>query len=220
MISRGRLPVVVLISGSGSNLQALIDQAPDIGVEIVAVFSDRDDAFGLQRARTAGIPAHFVDPGQFAGRDEFDRGLAQEIDRYAPGLVVLAGFMRILTPFFVDHYKDRMMNIHPSLLPRYRGLHTHRRVLEAGDRDHGCSVHFVIDELDGGPLISQARIDILPEDDQTTLSARVQAKEHKLYPLTVGWFASGRLRVRDNQVWLDNEPLLTPVVYSGNEEIE
>lgn len=219
MSKPARLRVVVLISGSGSNLQSLIDSADEINIEIGAVFSDRDDAHGLQRARAAGIPARFVDPRRYPDRHEYDRELARQIDLCKPGLIVLAGFMRILSPFFVAHYENQILNIHPSLLPDYRGLHTHRRVLAAGDRVHGCSIHFVIDELDGGPLIAQARIDILPGDDENTLSARVQAKEHKLYPLIVSWYASNRLRARDGQAWFDNEPIKSPIVYAQNEEI-
>lgn len=215
-----RLPVVVLISGSGSNLQSIVDQTPTSQIDIRAVFSDRADAYGLQRAQAAKIPAHFVDPSECASREDFDRKLASQMDQYQPALIILAGFMRILSPYFVNHYKDRTLNIHPSLLPLYRGLHTHRRVLQARDSVHGCSIHFVVDELDGGPLIAQAVVDVLPDDDETTLSARVQAREHKLYPLIIDWFARHRLRMRDDQVWLDNEPLIAPIVYAQDQEIE
>jgi len=210
---------VVLISGSGSNLQSLIDTSEQSKMDIRAVFSDQAEAYGLERARTAHVPAHFVDPGQYAGREEFDRELQGQIDAYEPQLLLLAGFMRILSPQFVNHFAGHILNIHPSLLPRYRGLHTHRRVLEAGDRQHGCSIHFVTDELDGGPLIAQAQIDVLAQDDETTLSARVQQREHKLYPLVVSWFATERLRTHDGVAWLDGEPLSKPVVYAQDEEI-
>lgn len=215
-----RLPVVVLISGSGSNLQSLLDRAPASRIDIRAVFSDRADAHGLKRATNAGVPAHFVDPADCANRETYDRKLAAQIDKYDPGLVVLAGFMRILSPWFVNHYKDRTLNIHPSLLPNYRGLHTHRRVLVAGDRIHGCSIHFVVDELDGGPLIAQAMVDVLPGDNESTLSARVQAREHKLYPLIIDWFATGRLRMQGEQILFDDEPLSAPIVYAQSQEIE
>jgi len=213
------LPVVVLISGSGTNLQSLIDAAPDIDIDIRAVFSDRADAHGLQRATAAHIPNHHIDPDSYSSRDDFDRELVRQIDAYHPELIVLAGFMRILSPPFVRQYAGRTLNIHPSLLPRYRGLHTHRRVLEAGDRLHGCSIHFVTDELDGGPLIAQAHVTVFPGDDEQTLSARVQEREHKLYPLVVEWIATGRLIVREAQACLDGEPLRTPVVYDQDEEI-
>jgi phosphoribosylglycinamide formyltransferase-1 len=189
------LRVAVLISGSGSNLQALIDTQADAPYRIVAVFSNVADAFGLERARRAGIPAELVSHRDFADRAAYDQALAGRIDRYAPGLVVLAGFMRILSPGFVARYAGRMMNIHPSLLPKYRGLHTHQRALDAGDTEHGASVHFVTDELDGGPLIIQARVPVLPGDDAETLAARVLAREHRIYPLAVRWFAEGRLRL-------------------------
>lgn len=219
MTSATPLSVVVLISGSGTNLQSLIDAAAEINVDIRAVFSDRADALGLQRATRANIDAHHVNPANYKSRLDFDQALAQEIDAYQPALVVLAGFMRILSPFFVGHYAGRTLNIHPSLLPHYRGLHTHRRVLEAGDRQHGCSIHFVTDELDGGPIIAQARVPIMPDDDENRLSARVQEREHRLYPLIVGWFAANRLQVRDGRACLDGEPLSTPVVYDQDEEI-
>lgn len=154
--------IVVLISGSGSNLQAIIDACgrKQINGTLRAVFSNKADAFGLERARLAGIPAHALAQSQFADREAFDRQLMHEIDAYAPDLVVLAGYMRILSPAFVSHYQGRLLNIHPSLLPKYPGLHTHRQVLENGDEEHGTSVHFVTDELDGGPVILQAKVPV------------------------------------------------------------
>jgi len=197
--------VVVLISGSGSNLQALIDSlGEDNPVRICAVISNRADAFGLQRARNAGIATHVVQHKSFADRDAFDAALMEIIDSHQPGLVVLAGFMRILTAGFVRHYQGRLLNIHPSLLPRYKGLDTHRRALEAGDREHGCSVHFVTEELDGGPVAIQASFAIEPGMEIGALTDRVHAAEHVIYPLAVRWFAEGRLRLAEQGAMLDN----------------
>ncbi|UHD16700.1 phosphoribosylglycinamide formyltransferase [Thiocapsa bogorovii] len=210
----GRLRVVALISGSGSNLQALMDDAAHgQRFEIVAVISNRPDALGLERARRAGIPAEVLDHRDFAGREPYEAELRALIERYAPGLVVLAGFMRILTPAFVVHYAGRMLNIHPSLLPKFRGLHTHQRALDAEEREHGASVHFVTPELDGGPVVIQARLAIHPGEDAATLAQRVLALEHIIYPRAVGWFAQGRLRLgADGRPWLDGEPLMAPIV--------
>jgi len=201
--------VVVLISGSGSNLQALIDDihAGDTPARIRAVISNRADAYGLERARAAGIPATVLDHKAFDGREAFDAALIERIDAYRPDLVVLAGFMRILTPGFVRHYRGRLLNIHPSLLPKYKGLHTHQRVLEAGDAEHGCSVHFVTEELDGGPLVVQAVIPVQPGDTPDSLAQRVHEQEHRIYPLAVRWFASGRLQLGEQGAMLDGQPL-------------
>ena len=164
--SRGKLPVVVLISGGGTNLQSIIAAAlNDLPVEIRAVVSNRADAYGLTRAREAGIETRVLDHRGFPDRERYDAALRELIDTFEPGLVVLAGFMRILTPGFVRHYRGRMFNIHPSLLPKYRGLHTHSRALAAGDTEHGATVHFVTEELDGGPAVIQARVPVLPDDD-------------------------------------------------------
>lgn len=209
--SRDPLRVVVLISGSGSNLQALIDHQADGHYRIVAVISNEPDAFGLERAARASITTEVLTHRDFQDRPAYDQALATVIDRFDPGLVVLAGFMRILTPAFVAHYLGRMMNIHPSLLPKFRGLHTHRRVLEAGETDHGASVHFVTDELDGGPLIVQARVSVLSGDDAQSLAARVLDKEHRIYPLAVSWFSEGRLLLaEDGSVSLDGQSLVAP----------
>lgn len=201
--------IVVLISGNGSNLQAIIDACENkkISGTIRAVFSNRADAFGLERAREANIPAHTLLASQFASREAFDRELMQEIDAYAPDVVVLAGFMRILSADFVAHYAGRLLNIHPSLLPKYPGLHTHRQVLENGDEVHGTSVHFVTDELDGGPVILQAQVPVFAGDSEEDITARVQTQEHAIYPLVVGWFLDGRLVMQDNSAWLDGERL-------------
>ncbi|MCM2321510.1 MAG: phosphoribosylglycinamide formyltransferase [Pseudomonas sp.] len=200
--------VVVLISGSGSNLQALIDSlGEDNPARICAVISNRADAYGLTRAQNAGIATAVLDHKTFAGREAFDAALIEAIDAHQPDLVVLAGFMRILTPGFVQHYAGRLFNIHPSLLPKYKGMHTHQRALEAGDAEHGCSVHFVTEELDGGPLIVQAVVPVQPGDSAETLASRVQIGEHRIYPLAVRWFAEGRLRLTSRGVELDGTHL-------------
>lgn len=197
--------VVVLISGSGSNLQALIDSLGESNpARIRAVVSNRDDAFGLQRAKAAGIATHVVRHKDYADREAFDTALRETIDGYEPQLVVLAGFMRILTSGFVRHYQGRLLNIHPSLLPRHKGLDTHRRALEAGDAEHGCSVHFVTEELDGGPVAIQAPLAIVDGDSVESLTDRVHRAEHVIYPLAMRWFAEGRLRLAEQGAMLDN----------------
>jgi len=207
------LPIVVLISGNGSNLQAIIDAVnrKEIPAEIRAVISNRPQAFGLERARRAGIPTVVIDHGRFADRESFDAALQAAIDGYRPALVVLAGFMRILTPAFVTHYHGRMLNVHPSLLPAFRGLDTHRRALAAGVTEHGLSIHFVTDELDGGPVIIRKKVAVLPGDDVDSLTARVQEAEHRLYPRVIAWFATGRLRLQDHRVMFDGAPLAAPL---------
>lgn len=200
--------VVVLISGSGSNLQALIDSLGDDNpTRICAVISNRAEAFGLNRAQAAGIPTHVVQHKDFSDREAFDAALMAIIDDYAPQLVLLAGFMRILTPGFVRRYQGRLLNIHPSLLPRHKGLDTHRRALEAGDEEHGCSVHFVTEELDGGPVALQAAFSVGGENGIDALISRVHAAEHVIYPLAMRWFAEGRLRLGAEGAMLDDVPL-------------
>ena len=201
--------VVVLISGSGSNLQALIDSIAHDGnpARIAAVISNRADAYGLERAKQAGIATAVLDHKQFDGREAFDAALVEAIDAFAPQLVVLAGFMRILTPGFVRHYTGRLLNIHPSLLPKYKGLHTHQRALEAGDSEHGCSVHFVSEELDGGPLVVQAVVPVQSDDSPSSLAQRVHEQEHVIYPLAVRWFAEGRLQLAAQGAMLDEQLL-------------
>jgi phosphoribosylglycinamide formyltransferase-1 len=211
---RALLPVAVLISGSGSNLQALINGQLNgtLPIAIQAVVSNRADAFGLERAERAGIPGRVLSHKGFPSREAYDGELAGLIDDYRPELVVLAGFMRILTPGFVARFMGRMFNIHPSLLPKFPGLHTHQRALEAGEREHGATVHFVTDELDGGPAVLQARVPVLPDDDAERLAARVLAREHVIYPLAVRWFAEGRLVLgADGRPRLDGRVLAAPV---------
>ncbi|MCR1826424.1 phosphoribosylglycinamide formyltransferase [Pseudomonas oleovorans] len=201
--------VVVLISGSGSNLQALIDSVAHDGnpARIAAVICNRAGAYGLERAKQAGITTELLDHKQFDGREAFDAALIQAIDAHQPDLVVLAGFMRILTPGFVQHYAGRLLNIHPSLLPKHKGLHTHQRAIEAGDSEHGCSVHFVTEELDGGPLVVQAVLPVMADDTAESLARRVHQQEHQIYPLAVRWFAEGRLRLGAQGAMLDGLPL-------------
>ena len=207
------LPIVVLVSGTGSNLRAIAAQAEAgaLPAEIRAVISDRPDAPGLAWAAGHGIRTVALLPRDYPDRAAFDRALADTVAGFAPGLVVLAGFMRILGDEFVDRYAGRLLNIHPSLLPKYRGLHTHRRALEAGDRVHGASVHFVTRELDGGPVVIQSRVPVRDGDDEGSLAARVLEVEHRIYPECIGWFATGRLQWRDGTVQLDGHPLTSPV---------
>lgn len=204
-----KIRVVVLISGSGSNLQALIDACaqPDYPADVVAVISNKAEAYGLTRAQNSGIATDVLDHRSFSSREAFDAALRELIDGYSPDLVVLAGFMRILTPEFVIHYLGRMLNIHPSLLPLYPGLHTHRRALGAGDKTHGATVHFVTPELDGGPAVIQAVVPIEPGDTEEILAKRVLVQEHKIYPLAVRWFAEGRLVLRDGKAVYDGQVL-------------
>ncbi|UOB22637.1 phosphoribosylglycinamide formyltransferase [Pseudomonas orientalis] len=201
--------VVVLLSGTGSNLQALIDstRTGNSPVRIAAVISNRSDAYGLQRARDAGIETRSLDHKAFEGREAFDQALIELIDAFDPKLVVLAGFMRILSADFVRHYAGRLLNIHPSLLPKYKGMHTHQRALDAGDSEHGCSVHFVTEELDGGPLVVQAVVPVESGDSAQTLAQRVHTQEHRIYPLAVRWFAEGRLILGEQGALLDGQLL-------------
>lgn len=200
--------VVVLISGNGSNLQALLDsQRPEHPLHICAVISNRADAYGLKRAEQAGVPTQVLNHKAFASREAFDAALIDTIDAYQPHLVVLAGFMRILSHDFVQHYAGRLLNIHPSLLPKYKGLDTHRRALEAGEPEHGCSVHFVSAELDGGPVIAQAVLSVSPNEPLEQLVQRVHALEHQLYPMVVQWFAEGRLHLEPQGAMLDGKQL-------------
>lgn len=191
--------IVVLISGRGSNMEALLAA----GLPVVAVIANRADAGGLAIAQAHGIATAVVDHRAHASREAFDAALAEAIDSHRPDLVVLAGFMRILTPAFVKRYANRMINIHPSLLPAFTGLDTHRRALEAGVKLHGCTVHFVTDALDHGPIIAQAAVRVLPDDTESSLAARVLAQEHRLLPAAVRWFLEGRLAIDGLRVRVD-----------------
>jgi phosphoribosylglycinamide formyltransferase-1 len=205
--------IVILISGRGSNMQALV--RAELPCLVAAVISNDGTAAGLAFARERGLPTHVVDHRSFPDRESFDRALAESIDRHAPDLVVLAGFMRILTPWFVQHYAGRLINIHPSLLPAFTGTHTHRRALEEGVKLHGCTVHFVTPEVDHGPIIAQAAVPVLPEDDEDILAARVLAQEHRVLPQAVRWFLEDRLTVTGNRVHVAGDvrvpaPVLCP----------
>lgn len=209
-----RCKTAILISGSGTNLQAFIDRVADgrLDVDIVVVFSNRPNAFGLTRAKEAGIPTACIEHGDFETREHFDRAVAAELDRFNPDLVILAGFMRILSPWFVRHYEGRVLNIHPALLPLYPGLNTHQRVLDAGDAHHGSTVHFVTEELDGGPRIVAGRLTVKPGESAAQLQQRVQAVEHQVYPQAAQWFGEGRVEYRAGQAWFDGSLLEEPVV--------
>jgi len=210
---RPALPVAVLVSGYGSNLQALLDAraAGHLPVDFRLVASDRPDALGLERARRAGVRAEAVPPGASADRAAWNSMLGELLAASGAELVVLAGFMRVLAPELVRAWEGRMLNIHPSLLPLHRGLHTHRRALEAGDHMHGTSIHFVTEELDGGPVVLQARLPVLPGDDTESLARRVQTREHQVYPRVVRWVAEGSLQWRADGPWLYGRPLRQPV---------
>ena len=213
-MSNHRCKTAVLISGSGSNLQSFIDQSTSgaIDLDLSVVFSSRPNAHGLTRAQKAGIATACLEHGDYADRESFDRAVAGKLDEWSPDLLILAGFMRILSPWFVQHYEGRVLNIHPALLPAYPGLDTHQRVLAAGDAWHGSTVHFVTDELDGGPRILQGRVAVNPDETADELCARVQSVEHQIYPQAANWFAQGRLEYRDGAAWLDGGQLHEPVV--------
>jgi phosphoribosylglycinamide formyltransferase 1 len=211
--------IVVLISGRGSNMRALVERSADpaMSYRVAGVLSDRPQAGGLAAAADLGIPARAVVPARGASREEYEASLAAAIEEFAPSLIVLAGFMRILSAPLVARYAGRILNIHPSLLPNYPGLDTHRRALAAGESEHGATVHFVTEQLDGGPPIIQARIPIESGEDEQSLQARVHVLEHRIYPLAVRWYCSGRLRYREARAWLDGKPLPAPVQYDGTE---
>jgi phosphoribosylglycinamide formyltransferase-1 len=210
-----------MISGQGTNLLAILAAArAGLAVEVRGVLSDRPTAPGLERARALGVPAEALPPADYPDRARHDAALADRIETFSPALVVLAGYMRILTPEFVRRFDGRLLNIHPSLLPKYPGLHTHRRVLESGDPEHGATVHFVTDQLDGGPPIARVVVPVRAGDTEQSLSARVQAREHTLYPTVLGWFAAGRLACRDGRAWLDGEPLARPVTLEDEDANE
>jgi phosphoribosylglycinamide formyltransferase-1 len=200
------LRLVVLISGRGSNLQAIIN-AKNPHIAICGVISDKPSAKGLLLAQQAGITTEVIDASLWSDRNSYDNVLQDRIDSYQPGLVALAGFMRILTAEFVNHYQGRLLNIHPSLLPAFKGLHTHERALKAGVKEHGATVHFVTEELDSGPIISQARVPVLPEDTVETLAHRVLQQEHRIYSEVIHWFAEGRLKLQGQHVLLDGQAI-------------
>ena len=206
-MSGTRVGVVVLVSGRGSNLQAIIDAVRDgrLPADIHAIISSEPGAPALARARTAGFSVHVVNHRDFPAREQFDHALMQRIDAYQPRLVVLAGFMRILGKSFIDHYSGRLINIHPSLLPDFPGLNTHARALQSGVKSHGASVHFVTPEVDGGPVIIQSAVPVMPDDTPEILAERVLTEEHRIYPLAIRWFLDRRLSVEGGRVLLDGE---------------
>ena len=190
--------VVILISGRGSNMEAIVDAG--LPAKLAAVISNRVDAAGLKFAAQSGIPSQVVDEREFSSREAFDAALEAAIERHSPDLVALAGFMRVLGGDFVRHYSGRMVNIHPSLLPAFPGLHTHRRALQEGVKLHGCTVHFVTPQVDHGPIIAQAAVPVHAGDTERTLAARVLHQEHRVYPLAIRWFVEGRLAVENGIV--------------------
>lgn len=213
-LSGSRCKTSILISGSGTNLQSFIDRAAtgDIDLDLCVVFSNRPDAYGLVRAQNAGIATACIEHGDYNTREDFDKAVAAKLDEWRPDLLILAGFMRILSPWFVAHYEGRILNIHPALLPAYPGLDTHQRVLDAGETWHGSTVHFVTEELDGGARILQGKLTIDPQETADKLCARVQAIEHRIYPEAANWFGQGRLKLKDKAAWLDDKLLKEPVI--------
>jgi len=206
-MSHQKKRAVILISGSGSNLQAFIDQVSNglLDIDISLVVSNNADAFGLERATNAGIENDCISHKDFSSRLAFDQALIERIDQAQPDIVILAGFMRILTEQFVNHYHGRLINIHPSLLPKYPGVNTHQRAIDANDQWHGASIHFVVPEVDAGPVILQGRLAIKDDDTAQSLQQRIHKIEHKLYPLAVQWFANNRLLLKNGQILLDGE---------------
>ncbi len=204
-----RKKLVILISGSGSNLQTFIDQCAsgELPADIACVISNKASAYGLERAQIAGIPTRVIEHQYYNEREKFDEALADVIDSYQPNLVILAGFMRILTDTFVNRFLGRLINIHPSLLPKYTGLHTHQRAIDAGDTQAGATVHFVTPELDGGPAIIQASVNIDPNDDAISLAKKILVEEHKIFPLAAKWFLQDRLRMKEDGIYLDHKKL-------------
>ena len=209
--------VAILISGNGTNLQAFIDAVArgSLDIHLAVVLSNQPDAFGLVRATDAGIPTECVQNADYTDRETFDQAMVDVLEQHRVDLVVLAGFMRILSNVFIQHFEGRVLNIHPALLPKYPGLNTHQRAIEAGERWHGSTVHFVTEELDGGPGILQGRVTVLSDDTASLLSARVQAVEHKIYPRAAALFASGRIEFKDGDTWLDGARLDEPVQWEN-----
>ncbi|AWB57479.1 MULTISPECIES: phosphoribosylglycinamide formyltransferase [unclassified Colwellia] len=213
-----RSRIVVLISGGGTNLQAIIDASKhdNYSGDIVAVVSNKADVYGLTRAQDADIPTSVLSHKDFDSREDYDSALITEINHYQPDLIVLAGFMRILTPKFVQKFQGRLINIHPSLLPKYQGLHTHQRAIDAGDKEHGVSVHYVTEELDGGPVILQAKVPVFPEDTADDLAQRVHQQEHRIYPMVVNWCCTKRVTMVEEQALFDG--VILPVSGYASEE--
>jgi len=218
-MSTDPLNIVVLISGSGSNLQAIIDaiNTGKLHAKISAVVSNRPNVKGLERAKLAGIPTHTLDHTEFASREPFDQQLMHTIDQHQPQLVILAGFMRILTDEFVAHYNGRMLNIHPSLLPEFKGLNTHQRALDANVSQHGVSIHYVSNELDGGLVVLQAVMDVQADDTAESLQKRIHSLEHIIYPMVIEWIAQQQIEIIDQQVDLNKQRLTSPAKGINNQ---
>ena len=214
--------IAVLISGSGSNLQAIIDnvQRCTIKAQICCVISNNPNAYGLVRAIQAKIPTHVVDHKGFSTREEFEKELVNVLMVYNVNFVVLAGFMRVLSHYFVTKYKDKILNIHPSLLPKFPGLHTHQRAIDASEKIHGCSVHLVTTELDQGSLIMQATVPVKKSDNPDDLAKRVLVKEHLIYPLTIKWLIQNKLSIKEGKIYLDNKFIDRPIILSPEHELE
>ena len=209
MTASPKAGLAILISGRGSNMQAFIDACDNgqLDATVSVVISNNPDAAGLQRAAQAGIATCSIDHRLYDSREAFDQALVDCLAQYTVDLIILAGFMRILTPIFIAPFSGRLLNIHPSLLPRYPGLHTHQRALDAGDEEAGVTVHFVTQELDGGPPVLQARVPVMPDDNEDTLAARVILEEHVIYPLAAQWFLQGRLQLRDGAAFMDGQAI-------------
>jgi len=207
-LTRGRLNLVVLISGGGTNLQSLIDaiDAGTLSASIAAVFSNNCEAFGLQRASTAGIPTHILSHRDYEQRSEYDAVLAEQIAKYQPDFLVLAGFMRILSVGFVGRFRDRILNIHPALLPKFKGINTHQRAIDAGEVEHGATVHLVTEKLDDGPNLLQASVPVLKSDDAKTLQQRVLKEEHRIYPQAIQMLATGKLMIQNGVIKANSDP--------------
>jgi phosphoribosylglycinamide formyltransferase-1 len=219
MVAKASL--VVLISGTGSNLQAIIDAINNkqLDAEIKAVISNKISATGLDRAAKANVTTHVIEHKSYPSRETFDQAMIQVIDTAGADLVVLAGFMRILSKPFIDHYQHRLINIHPSLLPKYKGLNTHQQVIDNNDTVHGASVHYVSQELDSGPIVIQAEIPVLASDTAETLAARVLIEEHKIYPVAIKLHISKQIRFENNQLFYNNQALTKPLLWKNNKLI-
>ncbi len=214
--------IAVFISGGGSNLQSIIDHVKQrhINASIACVISNNPNAYGLTRAKQANIPTHIIEHNKYTSREVFDAELVKILEVYKVKLIVLAGFMRILSPTFINEYQGRILNIHPSLLPKYTGLHTHARAIKADDSEHGCSVHFVTAELDEGPIIIQAKVAIKSSDTAEVLAERVLEKEHIIYPLAVKWFCEDRLHLENNEIHFDGAPIDQAILLNPTHEEE
>jgi phosphoribosylglycinamide formyltransferase-1 len=207
--------IAVLVSGGGSNLQSIIDNVheSDIAAEICCVISNRKQVYALDRARLANIPTAVIESNAYDERRLFEQALLAQLEQHQADVVVMAGFMRVLSAEFIQHYTGRILNIHPSLLPEFTGLHTHQRALAAGKKRHGCSVHFASAELDGGPIIMRAEVAVLSDDNEETLAQRVLLQEHKIYPLCVQWLCEGKVKLDDNEIFYCDEKLMEPLTW-------